>query len=304
MKYSVYSYEQIMKDPNYQKICNMFLSLSKDEETTRKLQSILYYGGYLDYSVSSNIMSKNSPSVERQNRISAAYLIIRNPETFNVLVQNKINLFHGTNANALPSIMKYGICSVDESNNRGDKLTTGEEWSRIGGKRDFVSFTDVLDIAEGYSSINPNQKNKDLSFSVVFGTTVADIENTVKAKVNSDIPEVGIYGKLPKESIKVIMVPSDKVNFVKKILNDDIQVVAIDDIEDRFYYIDDVGMISIDENRYNNLKNGMNTQVVREMPKLKESIFTRLIKKFQGLAVNNQIINEGDDYNHEHPKSR
>ena len=45
MKYTDYTYEQVMGDPNYQKICNMFLSLSKDEETTKKLQSILYYGG-------------------------------------------------------------------------------------------------------------------------------------------------------------------------------------------------------------------------------------------------------------------
>ena len=251
MKYSDYTYENIMSYPEYQKICNMFMELANDNETLEKLQSILYYGGHNNYSVSSNMMNKDNPFVERQKRISMAHLIINNPETFDFIEKYNIKLFHGTNARALPSILKNGICSVDESKENGYQISTGEEWSRTNGKRDFVSLTDTLDIAEGYSSIHPD--DNELSFPVIFGTTTDSIKGLSKTKVGSEIPEIGINEKIPKESIKVIMVPSDKIDIVKQLTGNNIPVLAADNIENKFYYINDVGLIEIYEESYNEL---------------------------------------------------
>jgi hypothetical protein len=91
--------------------------------------------------------------VEGQRRLSMAYLFVKNPSTFNTLAENKVNLFHGTNSTALPTILEYGLGSIDSSEKRGLDVQTGEQWSRINGKRSFVSLTDVLGIAEGYSTL-------------------------------------------------------------------------------------------------------------------------------------------------------
>ena len=48
-----------------------------------------------------------------------ANLFITNPASFYMLTNTKSNLFHGTNANALFSILKYGMNSLSESSKRG-----------------------------------------------------------------------------------------------------------------------------------------------------------------------------------------
>jgi len=55
---------------------------------------------------------KNNPHLERKKRVAFAYLLATNPETFEMIDKNNINLFHGTNANALPNILKYGLITV------------------------------------------------------------------------------------------------------------------------------------------------------------------------------------------------
>jgi len=77
---------------------------------------------------------------------------------------------------------------------------------------------------------------------------------TNRCRVSSDLPEITVKEKFPKEYIKVLFVPSNKVEFVKKITGDEIEVLSMDNICDKFYYIDETG-ITIFHEMYNSLKN-------------------------------------------------
>ena len=277
MKYSDYSLDQLMSHSGYKKLCDMFLALAEDAETKGKLESVLYEGGYNGYKPSGDI-GKDNPFIDIQRRLGLAYLLLRNPETFDQIVENNIIYFHGTSANALPGILKYGINSVDKSVEQGIEVTTGEEWSRTQGKRDFVSFTDVLDIAEGYSSITPKEETE-LTFPVVFGTTKEDLISSDIMRIHSDVPEVGVRDSFPVESISCIMVPSSKVETIKKMVDSDVRVLPIDDVQERFYYAYDSN-IYIDENAYEQLKSS-STKKEENLSGVKESVFSRTLKRIK-----------------------
>ena len=295
MQYSDFTYEQIMSEfRNYQELCNLFFEMTSNIQIKDKLRSILYEGGYQNFSFNSEMASHDNPAIEIKRRVSMAYLLITNPTTFDKLVENKINLFHGTNANALPSILKHGLNSVDESEKMGINVSTGETWSRIQGKRNFVSFTDVLDIAEEYSAVNLEENNGKISFEVVIGTSVNDMLKANRCRVSSDLPEVTVKEKFPKEYIKMIFIPSDKVEFVKKITNSDaIEVVSMDNICDKFYYIDETG-ITISHEMYNELKNKLQKNKksfsLSEIKSLMCSVFSKKL---------NQNL-EGEQFEYEH----
>lgn len=291
-----FSLERIIEDcPDYNYICNMFLELVRDDQMKVKMKEILYNGKYKDFDVNSNFVNNKNSFLIARRRISLAYLLLRNPDTFDILVEKKVILFHGTNSNALPTILKYGLRSGYELEKAGINVTTGEEWSRIGGKqRDFISFTDVLDISMDYSMMKPSKVDDDLSFEVVIGTSVDDVKRLGGRNIPSDIPEVGIKKGLPLESIKIIGVPSDKVQFVKSLVNgDSVEVVAIDGIRDRFFYFDvDAEMIYIDDFKFNKLKENLNSSNLVKFFKLEEIrtlMVERLLKlreKFKGGVSN------------------
>ena len=277
MRYSDYDLDQLMFYKEYKTLCDMFLALAKDEETKEKLSSILFQGGYKDYCPSGGI-GRNNPFIDIERRLSLAYLIVRNPETFDKLVENNIIYFHGTNANALPGIIKYGLNSVDKIKEHGAEIETGEKWSRIQGKRSFVSFTDVLDLAQGYSLL-PSDKETELSFPIVFGTTKRHMERENIVSIKSDVQEVGVRNSFPQESLICVLVPSDKVEIVKKIVDPEVMVLATDGVKERFYYAND-GYISIDEKRYQKLK----AKILEEKEELlgvKKTVFSRTLKKIQ-----------------------
>lgn len=256
-KYSDYSFEGVMSVPSYRKLCEEFLNLAPNAEIKSKLESILFKGGYKDFCVSSKI-ARNNVNFEVNKRLDLASLLITNPETFDVLVENNINVFHGTNANALPSILKYGLNSGAESEKMGIYVSTGEKWSRgfSGGQRDFVSFTDVLSVASDYSQLTPESGSEQLSFSVIIGTTKDDALKAGTCGVISSLPEIGVKNKLPLENIKVVAVPSDKVDFVKKLVGDDsIIVVAMDEPNyEPLYYRDEFYHLKINSQNIKNTK--------------------------------------------------
>ena len=250
--------KQIIEYVKYNELCDLFLQLAKDNETKTKLQGILYKGAYKNYVFCSNICNRNNVDIERRRRASMAYLLINNPDTFEELAQNNINLFHGTKGSALPSIAKYGLNSLAKSEEQGIHVSTGEIGSQAVQKRTFVSFTDVLDIAENYSMLP--EENDNLSFEVIIGTTKEDVSNAGKVNINSAEVEVGVLNNLKTDLIKVICVPSDKVNLVKKIIdNQNIKVLAIDNICNKFYFIDGL-LYSIDVNveKYNKFQDNLN----------------------------------------------
>ncbi len=264
-EYSDYGLEGIKEDvPGYQKLCDMFLGLAKDKETKDKLESILYRGGYEDYGMASNLGGIDNYVIEAQRRAATADLLIRNPKTFDSLSKNNVNIFHGSNANALPNILKYGLMSIDEAAENGITVTTGEVWSRRNGSRSFISVTDDLEVAKRYSTIRGQGKDENLCFGVIIGTTKEDAKKSGICRIHSDVPEIGLRKRIAPESIKSLMVPSEKVEFVKKMVGrQNIEVLAIDGMDDNFYYIDEYGILSISDDRYNNLKN----RVATEKPK-------------------------------------
>jgi hypothetical protein len=204
----------------------------------QKWNGILYEGGYDDFTVNTD-MTKNNPDIERKKRAGYAYLLATNPETFELMVNNNVNLFHGTNSDALPNILKYGMNSVDELTKKGITVSTGEEWSRIGGKRNFISFSDDLDTASDYATLHSSKENsEEASFSVVLGISSNDAKHMKSFRVPSDLPEIGIMNNVPLEYIKFIAVPKSKVEFVRKLVNDERIIVTSMDMEEKFFYID------------------------------------------------------------------
>lgn len=254
----MFTIEQIFnRIPNYKAVCDLYLALAQAEETKEGLKEILYNGSYGDFVFDSGLSNKNNPMVEGQRRLSMAYLFVKNPSTFNTLADNKINLFHGTNFAALPAILEYGLGSIDASEKRGIDVQTGEGWSRINGKRSFVSLTDVLGIAEGYSTLKGNVSDIE-TFEVILGFCAEDISKTKRSIISSDIPEVAVEDGVPLEYIKSICVPEEKVELVQNMIgNKDILVCTIDDIDDKFYYFDDLGTIYVIEDKYLELKRNL-----------------------------------------------
>lgn len=304
-----YTIEQMIEcNSNYEEICKIFFELAPNEIIKEKLRNILYNGesnGFVFNTYKSNM---DNPQIEVQRRISMAYLLIRNQETYEFMEKNKINLFHGTNSNALSNILKYGVNSFSESNKNNIPVVTGEKSTRINRERDFVSFTDVLDIAEDYSTLSPTNAKENLSFPVIIGTTMEDVIKTGMCSVHSDTSEIGVKNKLPLENIRLIGVPSDKVEFVKKIFNNDkITIVAIDGIDKRFCYIEGYGDIIIIKDNLNELKNKLDRRENKiftnnELKKLAKNL---LLKKVKGIIQKINMINKkGEELNDDRPKHR
>lgn len=177
------------------------------------------------------VLYKNNPTIEARKRLDMAYLLLKNPQMIDVIQEKSAYFFHGTNANALPSILKYGINSVDTSRENNIDVITGEEWSRINGKRNFVSLTDCLNIALSYAYFEPkdNLANELLNFGVLIGTSFTDMNGLKVSGVQSDVSEIGVIGNLPIKNIKFLAVPADKVDFVKKMVGEKgIEVLSMD----------------------------------------------------------------------------
>lgn len=186
------------------------------------------------------VLYKNNPTIEGKKRLNMAYLLLTNPQMIEGIQRSGAYFFHGTNANALPSILKYGINSVNASRENNIAVTTGEEWSRINGGRDFVSLTDCLDSALTYANMSPNDNNTNpaLNFPVMVGTSFANMEGIRVTRVNSDISEIGVNGNLPVDRIKFLTVPEDKVEFVRRLVGEkDIEVIGMN-MQDMFFHQD------------------------------------------------------------------
>lgn len=118
----------------------------------------------------------------------------------------------------------------------GIEVETGEEWSRKGGQRSFISFTDVLGTAVEYSSIQPSKKSpQDTSFGILIGISTKDIKQMKTCHVHSDKREIGIMNSVPLEYIRVIAVPESKVEFVKKLIGNDSIAVTSMGVDEMFY---------------------------------------------------------------------
>lgn len=211
----------------------------------------MYNGGFEDFSVTGSfhmeraVSYKNDPMIESDKRLNMAYLLLKNPKMIDVIQKEKACFFHGTNVNALPSILKYGLNSVNKLLENDIPVTTGEKWSRIEGKRSFISLTDCIDVAHRYAVISQNKvesANTLLNFGVMIGVSLEHMNDVVVSSVKSDLSEIGVVGTLPVEHIKFLAVPDDKIDFVKKMIGEKkIDVVSMEMKRDVFFngYIDE-----------------------------------------------------------------
>lgn len=302
----VYSYEQIMKSKDYSQLCKCFFELAQDEDTLNKLECILFEGCIGEYSMCSKFERIDGPGLERLRRISMAYLLISQPDTFNFFVENNINIFHGTNANALPGILKYGINSFDKLEEQNISVLTGEEWSRRFVGRDFISFTDVFEIASAYSSKCCSLDNY-LAFGVIIGTTEEEMNNNNLEiiRVSSDISEIGVMNYFPLKGIKCICVPEDKISFVKRMVNDDkIKVLGLPDIHSKFYFWNyGFGDVIFKKNLYEDyLKEYMQNKNLKTEEKFREEDVKDIAtsRKFSGMKkmidLILKILRESEDF--------
>lgn len=279
-----YKLEQLMSDRRYGELCNILIGMAKDDVMRSELQQILYYGEVDGFSLKSSFGCKDNPRIEATRRISMAYLLIDSPATFDYLVNNNINVFHGTNSNALPSILKHGLCSVDEQKSEGITNCTGEEWSRVNGGRGYVSFTDVFDTAIDYSSIKPNDDDSS-SFGVIIGTCVDDVRKLIVVPVSSNFSEIGAIGVLEPDSIKVICVPKDKENYVRRLVGRrNIKVMSFKGIDSRFYYSDDSYYLEYYPDDIEDYKNNLSKRGKFSMEEVAEVVLGRSADKIIEIA--------------------
>lgn len=225
-----------------------------------KWNGILFEGGFEDFCVNGSfsmereVLYKNNPTIEAKKRLNMAYVLLQNPRLIDVMQRHKSYFFHGTNANALPSILKYGLNSVDTSVENDISVTTGETWSRINGRRSFVSLTDCLDLALQYTDMEPvdNSNNTLLNFGVLVGTSLENMKGISAHGVRSDMSEIGVKGNLPVDHIKFIGVPEDKAEFAKKMIGQNgIEVVSMD-MQDLFFnanFMDKLNLLEQDKEK-------------------------------------------------------
>lgn len=64
MEYSDYSPKQIRTE-KYEELCQILLSMAKDDKVKEKMEAVLYEGGYDDFAVNAGL-TKNNPYIERK----------------------------------------------------------------------------------------------------------------------------------------------------------------------------------------------------------------------------------------------
>ena len=294
-----YAYEDVKKWFNNDVITS-FYDFAQDDNMKNELNKILKEGKIGNNGLSAHFLRKDNPRIKAQRRISMAYLLINDRDTYEYLKENHINIFHGTNANALVGIAKYGLQSVDKIIESKREVRSGEAWSRIKGKRSFISVTDVFDIAWNYMQIDPK------SFSTIICTSDEKmVEDNIKTcPVSSDVSEIGILDELPSGTIKCVLVPKDNVDYVKVLFSDtNIQVLGLSNIDTRYFWFDDFMGCQFNAGEYEKYK-ANRLEEKEEISKiteedLKENASSRTRSKIQEMynwivTLKERVINKND----------
>lgn len=294
-----YAYEDVKKWFNNDVITS-FYDFAQDDNMKNELNKILKEGKIGNNGLGARFLCKDNPRIEAQRRISMAYLLVNDRDTYEYLKENYINIFHGTNANALVGIAKYGLQSVDKIIESKREVRSGEAWSRIKGKRSFISVTDVFDIAWNYMQIDPK------SFSAIICTSDEKmVEDNIKTcPVSSDVSEIGIRDELPLGTIKCVLVPKDNVDYVKVLFSDtNIQVLGLSNIDTRYFWFDDFMGCQFNAGEYekykaNRLEEKEKISKITEED-LKENASSRTRSKMQEIynwivTLKERVINKND----------
>ena len=226
--------ERVIAAMDKQTLASLY-EMAQDKETRYELGKLIEDGKMGDTFLKSGYDGRNDPSIEAARRLSMAYVLISDKQTYDYWQDNKINIFHGTNVNALIGIGKYGLNSVDTIKSHNEEVLSGEEWSRFKGKRNFISLTDVLEVAWDYMVTSEE------AFPVLVGTSEETLRSSgVKTTfINSDLPEIPIKNRIPLEAIKCVCVPKDKAEYTKIIFsNTNIKVLGLSNIKYKYFGYD------------------------------------------------------------------
>ena len=248
-KYHILDQDILLANKEYVEVYNKFLSLLENDDDKKILHEIMFNEKYNGKIVGTGLWQRDNYGISIQRAVSYAYMLLCSRETLDYVVENDITLFHGTTSNALPSIIKNGLKSVDLLMESNINVVSGEKWSRINGHRSFISLTDVPDVAYGYSNIS--NKNKHV-FPVVIATTDMVAENHGVITADFSLPEIGVRRTIPSEEIKAILVPSSRVQYVQTISNG-IKVLPLE-LSKKFYYTWDGYSLGINEERFKKFK--------------------------------------------------
>lgn len=145
-------------DDIYMKAIEFFEKQAPNEDIRKKVHEILYQGRYSSFIVDSNMTVPDDFFYEANRRIGFASLLVSDSQTAKTIIENNVTLFHGTNSNSLKGILKYGMCSEANNIREGRAILTGEFSCSI--PREFISFTDDMNVALNYASIKPGSDSK------------------------------------------------------------------------------------------------------------------------------------------------
>lgn len=219
---SMYSLQSIRENNTYFKAMEKLLfDLVVTNEQRLTLEDILYRGKYDNYQTL-NVMS--NPNSVGSYRIAMANLFLNNPETFQYLFNNHLNLFHGAPAdsNKLISILNKGLLSTSKFEENGIPMKK----SIFPILDQAISLSTDIDQTKEFSFSNNNDQ-----FPIIICTN-ADLFNVYPDR-NYQL-SARIEGEIPVDNIGALLVPEDKVDYVKSLVGDrNIQVLAMN--FDSFY---------------------------------------------------------------------
>lgn len=298
MKYSIYT-EKIMSDPRYLEHCKLLMEMVKDKTYLPVMEGVLYEGGYDGFNISSQLGEKDNPDMESHRRLWMGYLLATNPEAFETIVKNNAILFHGTNANALPSILTHGIMNFADARDSGVDVVTGEVTKIVNApRRKFTSFTNSYATALNYTTIDSSDKSSpELAFGVMLGISPEDLKKlSYSTEIQSEVSEIGVYDTIPTEFIKFIGVPESKVDFVKRMIGDKpIDVVSLEMPEQRLQMFHLYAALRGEPSPVNHTNKKEPTFQEHEVKALsKERHFSAIRKIYNDLK--NKLFNRRKDY--------
>lgn len=250
------------KNKKYKRLTECFIELAETDVQKDAIKQIMETGEYNGFKLNSMLSIKNyDEKVERERRISFVEMLLHDENLFFYLVNNGINVFHGTEVSALQTILNNGLMSSKELNDNEIQLNTGEEKLQTDifgykyNKRNFVSLTDHFDTAATIYAQFPfeesDKKFKEISdkdrrndrIPIIICFNGNDIKQkyseSIVSGISGDLVEIPITSSISSRDIKCVITSYDKIDYVKSIASQyGIDVLGYDNndkFKKRFY---------------------------------------------------------------------
>ena len=273
-----------LNNKKFQKLFKCFLELAETEIQKDAIEQIMKNGEYNGFKLNSMLSNeKHNEKSEIKRRIAFVEIVLHDEELFLYLVNNELNVFHGTKMDALETILSKGLFSSYELSKSGIQLKTGEErivhetFGKSGEKRNFISLTDDFDTSALYAGFPYEEQSeyykryygKDLKSDVDIPIIICFKGRDIKQKyaesliwVKSTCNEIAIDSSISPSDIKCIITSYDKIDYVKSIVskygidvlgydhNDRFEERLISNWEGKFYSSN----LEIDEHAFEKVK--------------------------------------------------